>query len=808
MNKKKINFAIIVISLIIPLPIIKAQSIPSYIPKIAFERGIGVPYKDDGVRRPNEKGNGFWQGTSIGGFGAGTIERAFNGEFNQYSLKTGVIKRGRVPANEFSVFEKDLKTDKSDSKVLSTAPASKSELKSWNWEYPEGAGKYYALYPWSWFVYDYKGFPAQVSVEQFSPILPNNYKETSYPTGVFVWRAENPTDDSIKVGIMFSWTNMLGWFNDFSPNFSQNLNDGNYNEIRKEKINLDGTENEMVGVVFRKRNIIGNANDGQYTIASVNVPGVTISYHSTFYLNGNGSDVWTPFSKNGSLDDDDKISTARFNDKLAGAICATFVLAPHEKKEVPMVLSWDLPTMTFGSGRSWYKLYTEYFGKDGSNAWEIAKVSLKNYTKWEGEISEWQDKVTNASDSPDWFKMMLFNEMYSISDAGTGWENGEVGRKTEKSVHHFYFLESPNFTYCNTLDLWFYGSFPIIKFWPEIEKRVMLDYANTVAQSSNEEVRFQGEDYKNIRPIKIKGALPHDLGSPYIDPWITSNAYDFQDPNLWRDLNTKFVLLVYRDYYLTKDQRFLDKTYTAVKEALDYMKQFDANNDGLIEDNGLADQTFDVIPMKGPTSYTGGLWLAALKAGEKIASIEKDKSTAQKYSGWFNSAQKSFEQNLWNGKYYDLDTKSIYHKDILLDQLAGPWYAKFCGLGNIIPVKNAESVIQTLVENNFAKYGDGKIGGVTVISPDGKVMYDKNQFGENLVGITLSASAAAMEYGNSKEAFEMAKSIYDVSYLQKGFMFRTPAAWDVNMEGRTFMNMRPLVIWAIEMAKEKLPLDK
>jgi len=31
-------------------------------------------------------------------------------------------------------------------------------------------------------------------LEQFSPILPNNYRESSYPVAVYRWHAENPTD--------------------------------------------------------------------------------------------------------------------------------------------------------------------------------------------------------------------------------------------------------------------------------------------------------------------------------------------------------------------------------------------------------------------------------------------------------------------------------------------------------------------------------------------------------------------------------------------------------------------------------------
>lgn len=48
---------------------------------------------------------------------------------------------------------------------------------------------------------------------------------------------------------------------------------------------------------------------------------------------------------------------------------------------------------------------------------------------------------------------------------------------------------------------------------------------------------------------KIKNTVPHDLGDPAEDPWQQINAYPIHDVSEWRDLNTKFILQVYRDYY-------------------------------------------------------------------------------------------------------------------------------------------------------------------------------------------------------------------------------------------------------------------
>lgn len=41
------------------------------------------------------------------------------------------------------------------------------------------------------------------------------------------------------------------------------------------------------------------------------------------------------------------------------------------------------------------------------------------------------------------------------------------------------------------------------------------------------------------------------------EPWQHVNAYLMHDTADWKDLNLKFVLQVYRDYYLTRDSLYL-----------------------------------------------------------------------------------------------------------------------------------------------------------------------------------------------------------------------------------------------------------
>ena len=137
----------------------------------------------------------------------------------------------------------------------------------------------------------------------------------------------------------------------------------------------------------------------------------------------------------------------------------------------------------------------------------------------------------------------------------------------------YSFMECYDYPFYETLDVRFYGSMPLVKFWPDIEKSVMREFADDRPARIQ---RKNGVDLENrstpviptFRIRKAKGAVPHDLGVPQEDPFKQINQFSWQDTNGWKDLNPKFVLMIYRDFVLTgrKDKAFLRDTWPAVQE--------------------------------------------------------------------------------------------------------------------------------------------------------------------------------------------------------------------------------------------------
>jgi len=173
-------------------------------------------------------------------------------------------------------------------------------------------------------------------------------------------RAES-NEKRVTVSVMLTWANMLGWFQDRAPNFSLLNNMTNVNRSVADSIQYEGQKATMRGVVFdrQRRGDVVAEGDGQFAITAIDTPRTQVSYVTTFGAGDSDQSVWAPFAASGKLPNNE-LSWVSSGETLGGAIAVTFVLEPGEKLTVPMVISWDLPIVEFGSGRKWLRHYTDF----------------------------------------------------------------------------------------------------------------------------------------------------------------------------------------------------------------------------------------------------------------------------------------------------------------------------------------------------------------------------------------------------------------------------------------------------------------
>jgi non-lysosomal glucosylceramidase len=592
------------------------------------------------------------------------------------------------------------------------------------------------------------------------------------------------------------------------------INDGNRNVFRSEPFPralknskaVTSAAGTMKGIVFGHNHLapVQNEWDGQFVIAAVESPGVEVTYQTTFAPDRDGKEVWAPFSKDGTLANSNDAWTSS-GENLAGAIAVRFTLEPGEKRVIPMVVAWDLPIAEFGSGRKWHRRYTDFYGATGTNAWAIARDGLASAAAWSAAIDAWQAPYVDDESKPLWYRGMLFNELYPLADLGSFW--GRPVGSDPRQPPVYAFMECYDYPYYETLDVRFYGSMPLVKFWPDLEKNVMREFAATVSQEAGEKMEWtwktQHSGQLSFRIRKAKGAVPHDLGVPDEDPFKQINQFSWQDTNGWKDLNPKFVLMVYRDFVFTgrKDKEFLRTTWAAVQESLAYLQKYDRDGSGIPQNEGYPDQTYDEWVVRGESAYSGSLWLAALRSAEEIAKQLGESAAAAKYHNLFVKAQASYISKLWNKEYFRYDTDSEYRDNIQADQLAGQWYANMTGLGDLVPPEMRRSALHKIFDFNIMKFADGTMGAVNGIAPDGSLVKTNEQVQEVWTGTTLGLAALMLSEGMKDEAYKTAWGIYHTTYETKGYWFRTPEAWDITGNYRASMYMRPAAVWAMEMAK-------
>ncbi|KAI3915625.1 hypothetical protein MKX01_015450 [Papaver californicum] len=376
-----------------------------------------------------------------------------------------------------------------------------------------------------------------------------------------------------------------------------------------------------------------------------------------------------------------------------------------------------------------------------------------------------------------------------------------VDQKPDDSedVGRFLYLEGVEYVMWCTYDVHFYASYALLALFPKIELSIQRDFATAVLSEDRRKVKFLADGNCGIR--KAKGAVPHDLGTH--DPWHEMNAYNIHDTSKWKDLNPKFVLQVYRDFAATGDMSFAVDVWPAVCAAMEYMEQFDKDGDGLIENDGFPDQTYDAWTVHGISAYCGCLWLAALEAAAAMALRLGDKPFADKFKSKFLRAKSAFEEKLWNGSYFNYDSGSSSNsRSIQADQLAGQWYVASSGLPSLFDDHKIKSALQKIFDFNVMKVRGGRMGAVNGMHPNGKVDESCMQSREIWTGVTYAVAATMILSGMEEQAFTTAEGIFTSGWSEEGFgyWFQTPEGWTVDGHYRSLIYMRPLAIWSMQWA--------
>jgi uncharacterized protein (DUF608 family) len=249
------------------------------------------------------------------------------------------------------------------------------------------------------------------------------------------------------------------------------------------------------------------------------------------------------------------------------------------------------------------------------------------------------------------------------------------------------------------------------------------------------------------------------------------------------------IMKMYRDWQLSGDTEFLEKSWPNVKNALAFAwleNSWDANADGVME--GSQHNTMDVN-YSGPNPQMQFWYLGALKAAEKMAMAMEDEPFAKKCAAIYQSGSKWTDENLFNGEYYEhmvLDPETREKitdfsapnmpryqlaKGCLVDQLVGQYMAHICGLGYLGSKENMKTTLSSILKynyresmanhfNNMRSYALGDESALLMASwPKGRPKVPFPYFSEVMSGFEYTAAVGMLYEGMEEEGLQVIRNI-------------------------------------------------
>lgn len=176
----------------------------------------------------------------------------------------------------------------------------------------------------------------------------------------------------------------------------------------------------------------------------------------------------------------------------------------------------------------------------------------------------------------------------------------------------------------------------------------------------------------------------------------------FMGPAVDGQLGT--FLRLHREWRFSGDDDFLRESWPAAARTLDHAVREWARGDALL--SGELHNTYD-IEFHGTEPLANGMFIAALRAGVRMAAHLGEHERAREWEARASAAAAAMDERLWNGEYYrqvidDVDAHRYQYGDgVLSDQLLGQFHARLNGLGDILPTERVRSALGAVVAHNF-----------------------------------------------------------------------------------------------------------
>ncbi|HEY65378.1 MAG TPA: hypothetical protein G4O02_12490 [Caldilineae bacterium] len=756
------------------------------------------------------------KGLPLGGIGSGNFMFNLCGSFGPWQMKPGRYEERFLPQAAFHIREQV-----EGQETVARTLAMEDVLPAWN-RLKVGEGDYYALFPRGWCTYDV--FDTDISLLFFSPVIKDNYRETSLPVALFLFRVYNPGPARATVSVMFTFPN-APYTGPLNLKLGQDVGEPD----ERVPAELAQALEEAWGQLARKLEALGRPRQGlrnelaeeprdgitavvmraddpanppetqgtEWCIAALGPATYLISWDGA----GDGDDVWEDFVTDGALGNRD---LAPDSEEPSGAVALRVALAPGEEAMLPFALTWHFPQVEFAQGTRWWRRYTEFFPPEPGQSFAMAKEALQRYEAWLNAVEEWTRPIVESPVYPDWLKQGALNELYYTTFGGSFWENGCITKPkrfgARPGQHLHFVMECQEYRWAETFDVRHHISRSYRELWPEIERDILLVYADFIMDTPD-------------------GSVPHDAGTPDGDPFFKYDGYVEGYPFVedtsrtttpWSEFSPKFIQQVYAYWHKTRDDAFLDEVWPAVARTFRYQQTTDVDGDGITE--------MKSSEYRDNKLFNAVLWIGALEALIAMAEHRGDEAIAQEARAEMAKARRSAEVQFWNEElgYYQFNAENA---DIMGDAFIGQRYVDVTGLPPVLDPERMTSHYRQVFRRASLPLPDtdgdgvGNLGVGNALRPDGSPGVGDSEFRheyEVWTGVSYSLAANLYHWGKRIQdgalqaaALLIGWGVYQQTWLNEAtaYWFSTPEAWQIDdpTRCRALMYQRARAIWELLM---------
>jgi hypothetical protein len=279
--------------------------------------------------------------------------------------------------------------------------------RGWPEEELAGAGQvraveFRALWPVAEAAFVDEKLPVRASLRAWSPLVPQNVKDSSLPVAFFELTVENPTDRRMEVSAMMSLENFMGiggmWIHDGKQKWY-------FADRSRAQLALVGGS-VLQGLKFNTPHQfagIGQNVAGEYLLLS-DGPTTDRGWDAL----SDGKELVDDFLADGELGGL-QIASREDKTRAAGALCRKLTLGPREKQTIHFALVWWMPSHVTLDLKDHGHLYAAHF-RDSE---ELAAYAFAERERLARDTMEWQRLIRDSS-LPAWAQRLAVNSMAAL----------------------------------------------------------------------------------------------------------------------------------------------------------------------------------------------------------------------------------------------------------------------------------------------------------------------------------------------------------------------------------------------------------